>query len=243
MDLRRPFLEHLEELRKRILVCLGALVVASAACFPFARTVLEFLKRPAATVDRLAFFGPEEALVVLVRIGLFCGIFLAAPVILWQAWLFVAPAVSRRVKRSAGLFVIASTAAFFLGSSFAYFILLPAALRFLLGLATDTLVPLLSAARYISFVTGFILACGFVFQMPVVMFFLGRLGVARPAWLRRHYGPALVAIFVLAAVITPTTDIVNMLLLALPMVGLYELSIWACWSAQKQARRPAQGRK
>ncbi len=233
MDLSRPFLEHLEELRRRLLICLLTLVVASAACFPFATAVLGFLKRPAACVEQLAFFGPEEALLVLVRIGLFCGVFLAAPVILWQLWLFVAPAVSRRVKRSAALFVVASTAVFFLGGSFAYFVLLPAALRFLLGLATDTLVPLLSASRYVSFVTGFILACGLVFQMPVVMFFLGRLGVARPAWLRRRYGPALVVIFVLAAVITPTTDVVNMLFLALPMVALYELSIWSCWLARR----------
>jgi len=234
MDLRRPFLEHLEELRRRILISLLALVLTSAGCFPFASAVLRFLKRPAASVEQLAFFGPEEALVVLIRIGLFCGVFLAAPVILWQAWLFVAPAVSCRVKRSTALFVVASTVVFLLGSGFAYGILLPAALRFLLGLADETLVPLLSASRYISFVTGFILACGFVFQMPVVMFFLGRLGVAQPAWMRRHYGPALVGIFVLAAVITPTTDIVNMLLLALPMVGLYELSIWSCWLAVRR---------
>jgi len=228
MDLRQPFLEHVEELRKRILIALGALVVTSAVCFPFARRVLQLLKRPAPSVEQLAFFGPEEALVVLVRVGLFCGIFLAAPVILWQLWLFVAPAVSSRVKRSAGLFVVASTTVFILGSAFAYFALLPAALKFLLGLASDELVPLLSASRYISFVTGFILACGFVFQMPVVMFFLGRLGVVRPAWLRRHYGTALVVIFILAAIITPTTDVVNMLLLAVPMVGLYEISIWSC---------------
>jgi sec-independent protein translocase protein TatC len=234
MDLRQPFLEHLEELRKRILISLIALVLTSAGCFPFASTILRFLRRPAVSVKQLVFFGPEEALVVLIRIGLFCGIFLAAPVILWQVWLFVAPAVSGRVKRSAALFVLASTTVFFLGSAFAYFVLLPAALKFLLGLASAELVPLLSASRYISFVTGFILACGFVFQMPVVMFFLGRLGVARPAWLRRHYGVALVVIFVLAAIITPTTDVVNMLLLALPMVALYEMSIWSCWLASRR---------
>ncbi|MGE5280490.1 MAG: twin-arginine translocase subunit TatC [Deltaproteobacteria bacterium] len=233
MDLRRPFLEHLEELRRRMLVCLLALVAAGAACFPFASAVLELLKRPAPSIDRLVFFGPEEALVVLVRVGLFCGAFLAAPVVLWQAWAFLAPAVGPSVRRSAGLFVAVSTAVFILGGAFAYYLLLPAALTFLLGLATGTLVPLLSAARYVAFVTNFILACGLVFQMPVVMFFLGRLGVVRPAWLRRHYGAALVVIFILAAVITPTTDIVNMLLLAVPMVGLYEISIWSCGLARR----------
>jgi len=233
MELRQSFVEHLEELRKRVLISLAALVVTSAGCFPFAPAVLKFLKRPAVHVEQLAFFGPEEALVVLVRIGLFCGVFLAAPVILWQAWLFVAPAVSRSVKRSALLFVAASTAVFILGGVFAYAVLLPAALRFLLGLATDDLVPLLSASRYVAFVTGFILACGLVFQMPVVMFFLGRLGLVRPAWLRQKYGFAIVGIFIAAAVITPTTDVVNMLLLALPMVGLYEVSIWAAWLAQR----------
>jgi sec-independent protein translocase protein TatC len=228
---------HLEELRRRMIVALCALIACAAACLPFSSAILGVLRAPAgAALGPLAYFGPEEALVVYMRISIVAGLMLSVPVIAYQAWAFTAPALGKDFKRYAVYFTASTAAVFACGSAFAFFVLLPAALKFLLGIGQGQLQPVISASRYISFVTAFILACGLVFEMPVAAFFLARAGILKAGPMRRNFKYAFVVIMAAAAVITPTTDMFNMTLLALPMVALYEVSIWvAALAARKRS--------
>jgi len=235
MDKEFTVTEHLDELRKRIIFALVSVIATTLITIPFSSDLLQFLKIPAAgRIERLVYFGPEEAFLIYMRISLTAGIVLAFPVIIYQVWAFLSPAIGMRFKRYASLFVTLVSFVFFLGCVFAYTILLPAALRFLLTMGAGQLEPVISATRYIAFVTGFVLACGLVFEMPVASFFLTRMGLISAALLRKKFLYAVVVILIAAAVITPTGDAFNMLMLAVPMLLLYEVSIWVSAIAGKR---------
>lgn len=228
---------HLSELRRRIVVCLLALGGGTLLSLFFAGDLLNILKAPAeGLIERLVFFSPEEAFSIYMRVGLAAGFVLAMPVLLYEAWLFVLPALDERWKRWAPLFICSCFLTFIAGGVFAYFVLIPPALRFLMTFAGASLTPLISAEKYIAFVTGFIVACGLVFQMPVVSFILSRLGIVSGRFLREKYKVAIVVILVAAAVITPTTDVFNLMMMAGPMIFLYELSIWVAYLARRDGR-------
>ncbi len=227
MEHELTFIGHLDELRRRIIISLASLGVATLASLPFAPYILKALKHPAGgAIQKLAFFGPEEAFMIYMRIGLMCGVIIAFPVIIYEFWAFIAPAIEAKFKKSIGYFIFFSLAAFITGCLFSYFILLPKGLAFLLSFGSDDLVPIISATKYISFATGLILASGIVFQMPVLSFILTKVGVINPSLLRRNFKYAIVIIAIFSAVITPTTDIFNMIVLMIPMILLYEISIW-----------------
>ena len=237
MDKSLTLVEHLSELRERIIICLVVLGAATLLSLPFASPLLKILKLPArGVIDRLAFFSPEEAFLIYMRIGFLCGFVLAMPVILYQLWRFCSPAMGERVSRHSAFFIVSCFVSFVAGALFGYFILLPPALKFLLGFAKEDLEPVISAGKYISFITGIIFASGLVFQMPVLSFILTKLGVINSRTLRKKYKYAIVIIFVVAAVITPTPDAFNMSFLALPMLCLYEISIWIAFFAQPKHR-------
>jgi len=235
MDKPLTLVEHLTELRGKIIVSLVALGAAILLSLPFASHLLKILKYPArGVIDKLAFFSPEEAFMIYMRIGFLCAFILSMPVILYQFWGFCAPAMDERVRKRSSFFIVSCFLSFIIGSLFAYFILLPPALKFLLGFAKEDMEPIISAGKYISFVTGIIFASGLVFQMPILSFLLTRLGVINSRTLRKKYKYAIVVIAIVAAVITPTPDAFNMSLLAIPMLFLYELSIWVSFFAGKK---------
>lgn len=229
--------QHFEELRKRIILSLAVVILATIASIPLSSNILQLLKKPSANlIERLVYFGPEEAFLVYMRISFAAGLVLSFPVLIFQLWAFVSPAIERNIKRSAIFFVLFSTIAFMAGCAFSYFILVPTALNFFLNLGNGDLEPVISASRYISFVIGLMLACGLVFEMPILSFFLTKIGVISAGMLRRHFKYALIAIVVAAAVITPTGDIFNMTILALPMIALYEVSIWVSFLTRRPLR-------
>lgn len=235
MDRPLSFVAHLGALRKSLLICVAALLGATALSMPFAPRMLEILKAPAlGAISELFYFSPEEALLVYMRVGFFCGLVLSFPVIIYSLWNFIAPAFSSHFRIRTGLFVAASFLAFLTGCLFGYYVLLPSSLRFLLGIGGSALRPMISALRFISFTTGLMFACGIIFLMPVFVFFLARVGLVSAGYLRRYYLFALVAILIIAAVITPTTDIFNMLAVAVPMLVLYEISIWIAFFFRKK---------
>ena len=158
-------------------------------------------------------------------------------------WAFLSPALEDRFRKSSSIFIISSFASFITGGLFAYNILLRPAMNFLLGFASDSLEPVISASKYIEFVIAIIVGCGIVFQMPVLSFILTRIGVVNARMLRKKYTYAIVVIFIAAAVITPTADIFNMLLLAIPMVVLYEASIWVSFFARRGPKQIKQIKK
>lgn len=233
MDKKLTLLEHLDELRKRALICIIALLITSIASLPFASPILKILKLPAVGfIERLVFFSPQEAFLIYLRIAFLCGWVISLPLILYQVWKFISPAIEERLRKNIAYFVLFCSLSFILGILFAYFILIPPALRFLLSFAREDLEPVISAAKYISFLTALLFGCGLVFQMPVLSFLLAKIGIINATFLRRKYKYAIPIIFLLAAIITPTTDIINMLILALPMLFLYEISIWICFLAR-----------
>ncbi|MFH1190266.1 MAG: twin-arginine translocase subunit TatC [Candidatus Omnitrophota bacterium] len=234
MDKEFTITEHLEELRRRALISLFAVIIAAAAAFPLSSHILRFLKYPSGgLIERLVYFGPEEAFVLYVRVSLIAGFIAAFPVIMFQLWAFVSPAMGKDFRKSTLLFALFSSLVFISGCAFAYYMLLPAALDFLLKMGQGELEPVISATRYISFVTGFMLACGAVFEMPVLSYFLTKAGVIGARGLRSKFKYAAVLIVIAAAVITPTGDAFNMFLLALPMFALYEVSIWVSFFTKK----------
>ena len=227
MERELTILEHLDELRRRIIIVLVSLLITTIFSLPFAGHVLKILKLPAAgVVEKLAVFSPQGAFIIYMRVSFLAGFVIALPVILYQFWAFLAPAIEKRFKQYMAYFIISSSIAFVSGILFSYFILLPKALAFLLSFGADELNPIIAADSYISFVIGLILSCGLMFQMPIVSFILTKIGLINARVLRKKSGIAVIAIFAVAAVITPTTDLFNMTLLAIPMLCLYEISIW-----------------
>lgn len=227
MEQELTLVEHLTELRKRIIICLVFLGIGTIFSLPFASWVLKILKLPASDIiQRLAFFSPQEAFLIYMRIAFLSGLIISMPVILYQVWAFISPAIEERLRRYSSAFIVFCSLLFITGCFFAYFILIPPALKFLLSFGREDLEPVISASKYISFVITLILGCGFVFQMPALSLILTKVGIINTRILRKKYRYAIVIILIVAAAITPTPDAFNMLVLALPMLFLYELSIW-----------------
>jgi sec-independent protein translocase protein TatC len=217
--------EHLEELRRRLLLAFAALGVGGVLGFAFVDRVLDFLIRVMG-VDRVVFFAPAEALFIRLKIALFLGVFIGLPVILYQLWAFIAVGLTQRERRVAMMLIPPSLVLFLLGAGFGLLVILPIGIRVLLSYQTATLQPLLAIGPVLSFVMAFALAFGFVFQVPIVVVFLARMGIVSPQTLAGTRRYAIVAIVVLAAVLTPGTDVVSQMLMAVPTYILYEISIW-----------------
>jgi sec-independent protein translocase protein TatC len=241
--------EHLRELRTRVLRGLAALLVGTVIGYLVFPEVLDLLIRPYCVVaDRLRPDGschlialrPLEPFSVRVKTSVVLGAFLAAPVLTYQLWRFVTPGLTVRERRFSLPFVVLSQLMFGVGIAFAYLVI-PQGLRILLGLGGPSIEALLSADEYLSFFLTMSVAFGLVFELPLVLVFLALVGVVRVESLQRARPYAVVAMFVAAAIITPTTDAVTLLLLAGPMVLFYELSIGATWLIERRRARRGTG--
>lgn len=220
------FSGHLEELRRRLGWCLLALIITSGLSVSQLDRLIEWLQRPAHPwMLEFAFFSPTEPLLAYMKVVILAGVILAMPVWLWQLWQFVRAGLTPS-ERAVGLACIGwGSAQFLAGVVFAYLVLLPISLRVLLGIGRDRLRPVISIDRYLSFVTTLAWWCGVAFELPVVLFLLAKVGVVTPEWLRQQRPHAILVLFILAAIATPTTDVVSLLLMAAPLMLLYEVSI------------------
>ncbi len=216
------FWEHLEELRGRIVFSLLALLAAACLFYRYVGDILPLLIKP---VGKVVFTSPTEAFMAHFMLALFGGMFFAMPVILYQLWRFVATALNDREKRYVFIFVPGVFAFFSLGCVFGYFVLLPTMLQFLLSFETSLVVPMIGISRYISFVCFVVAGCGIAFELPLVIVFLTQIGIVTPAFLIHKRKHAIVAIFIASAVLTPSPDFFSQLVLAVPLVLLYEISI------------------
>ncbi|MFQ5526848.1 MAG: twin-arginine translocase subunit TatC [Thermoanaerobaculia bacterium] len=228
---RMTLMEHLEELRDRIIRSLGAVVVTFALCWVFVEPIADFLARPiyAAVPDKkLAFLGITDPFILYVKIAALAALFLASPIVLYQFWRFVSPGMYRRERLYAVPFVIFGSLFFVGGGAFAYYVAFPFAVEFLveMGAAFE---PVITVDRYFRFLMVVVLGLGLMFELPLVIFFLAQIGVVTPGFLMRHFRWAVLAIFVAAALITPTPDVVNLCLFAVPTIGLYLLGVGAAW--------------
>jgi len=223
-------LAHLEELRKRILRSLLAVVVTFLGCWMFAEPIFQFLARPIYRFlpegTRLTFLGVTDPFILYIKVAALAGIFIASPIVLFQVWRFVAPGLYSKEKLHSVPFVIAGTFFFLSGGAFAYFVAFPFAIEFLLGMGQE-FQPMITIERYFGFLMTVILGLGLMFEVPIMIFLLARLGIVTPRFLMRHFRWAVLIIFIAAAILTPTPDIVNLCIFALPTIALYLLGVAA----------------
>ncbi len=225
-----PFLDHLEELRKRIIWSLLALVVLSIVGFFMVTelNILAILERPFHLVlpaEDLRYTSPTTPVVVTFKLAFVVGFILALPVIAYQAWAFFSPALYEHEKKYVVPAITVGFTLFLAGITLAYFLVLPLGLRFLIGFQSESLMPIITVDEYLRFATRLILAFGIIFEMPVILVLLSFLGIVTPSGLRKYQRHALVVLALLSALLTPA-DIGTMFMLLVPMVLLYELSIW-----------------
>ncbi len=218
-------LGHLLELRRRLIWSVIAVVVGAIVCFIFRDWIIYFLKLPAGNPE-LYRTQVTDAISVYMRVSFFGGIILAMPVITYHGIMFISPALMPHEKRIVYL-VLPWIALMFLGGvAFGYFILLPPAMRFLFEFGSNVAKEIITINNYVNVVFRLLLAIGLVFEMPVVSTFLARLGIIKPEWLAGKRKIAIVVSFIGAAIITPTFDPINQSLVAVPLIALYEMSIW-----------------
>ena len=222
-------LEHLQEVRYRLMICAGALVIAMIASFyPLTGWVLEWMKEPAAAkVENfeLVFTDPLEYVTTYFRVSLLLGVAIAMPVFLWQLLAFVGPGLTRQEKRWVYPIVLGASLMFVAGLLFAYYVELPPALNFLLNFGGDFAQPLISVKKYVDFVTRLMFVTGVVFEMPFVVMGLAKIGVVQARQLLRWWRFAFVGAFVLSAIVTPSIDPITQTLVAAPMIVLYFVGI------------------
>ena len=212
----------------RLMHSLAALVVGFIACWSFHKQIFHFLTEPLRNAHpgvKFIYTSPSEALLLYMKMAFFVGIFVAAPYILYQVWLFISPGLYSHEKAYAVPFIAWGTLLFAGGAAFGHFFLFPLTFRFLGEFAGADMQFMPKVDEYYSFYSWFLLGLGLVFQLPVVIFILSRIGLVTPRFLIRNFKYAVLISFVVAAIITPTPDIVPQALLALPMLGLYLVGV------------------
>ncbi len=230
--------EHLQELRLRLFYSVLAIILTFVILFPFSKKILLFLQKPLpkSLVGKLIFLSPGDALIVSMKVTLLAALVLSSPFWIYQFWKYVEPALYEHEKKLIIPAFFVTLILFLLGVSFAYFVILPFSLKFLLSFAGDMLTPQITIDNYVSFVIQMILAFGIIFLLPVVSYLLGKLGIINSAVLEHYRKYAVVVIFVIAAILTPP-DIFSQIMLALPLLGLYEISIFILKIIEKRAKK------
>jgi sec-independent protein translocase protein TatC len=232
-DEKLPFTDHLDELRHRLIVSLVGVGLGFALSYGFSQQLLLLLQRPMPT--RLVFIAPTEAFFVNLKVAFYAGLFLSVPLLLFQVWKFVAPGLYEHERRYSFPFLIISTVLFLTGAIFAYLVILPITLHFLIAQGGEAWKANITLSNYLSFCLRLLLAAGLLFEFPVLMYFLAKVGVVTPELLVKNRKYAVLVAFVLAAILT-TSDVFSQVLLAVPLFLLFEVSIFI-------AKRVASGRE
>jgi len=240
---RMPLTAHLEELRKRIMYIAASLAVGFTVCFNYSEDLLAWVQLPLSinvnlkptfpfvfttyvpSATKLIFLAPAEAFWIHMKIAFVAGIFLALPFILTQIWLFISPGLLPKERRYALPFIVSATVMFVLGALFCQYFVLPFGIQFLLTYKTEHLTPMISIGSYVDFCSKFLLGFGIVFELPLIITLLSKLGIVTPQFLSKNRKYAFLLAFVVAAILTPTPDMFNQTLMAAPIVVLYEVGI------------------
>jgi len=245
------FFDHLEELRWRIVRAAIGMVLGAILCWIFIDSIMnDALLRPIVELNanlkpgqqpiHLQNLKPFGQVFLYMEVALIGGIILSLPNILYQLWAFIAPGLLPKERRYIFSIVIFSSFCFLTGIAFAYFIMLPAAIQFFAGFGTPEIENNIAINEYMSFIISVMLAAGVVFELPMVSWFLSKLGILTPAFMRHYRRHSIVAIFILAAILTPGTDPVSQILLAVPLIILYEISIGISAMAWRGKRKTEQ---
>jgi sec-independent protein translocase protein TatC len=237
---KMTFLEHLEELRQRLVRVLVYLAGGFAVCWGFHERVFQFLVQPmrkAGFKDQFLVTGPAESLLLYMKMSFFVGIFVASPFVLYEIWAFIAPGLYKNEKNWAIPFIGMGSIFFILGALFGHYFLFPMTFGFLIGFGGPDMRFMPKVDEYWSFYSWFLLGLGLVFQIPVIIFVLARIGLVTPGFLLRGWKFAILGSFIVSAIVTPTPDVVTQTALATPMIGLYLLGVVVAWLFGKKRKK------
>lgn len=237
------FLDHLEELRRRLVYSIAAVVVGFFACWGYREKIYAVMQKPImdalkahGMTEKLVYLNPTEPFNLYLKIAALAGLFLTSPFILYQVWMFISPGLYRNEKRYVVPFMVSTIALFTTGGYFGYRIAYPRALDFLIGFGQQ-FQPMITIGEYTSLFLSIILGMGLIFEMPILIFFLSLMGIVSAGFMWRNFRYAILIIFIIAAIVTPTPDVTNMCIFAAPMIALYGLSISIAWLVHPKQRR------
>lgn len=219
----QPLRDHLQEFRKRLIICLVVVAIAAWACYNYVDDIIALLSGPA---GKLYFMNPSEVFFTYMEIALYAGILFTLPVLLYEVWAFVAPALWPEERRAVLVILPTAVILFYVGLVFAYYLVIPAAVTFFMGFATQTLQPMFSLESYLSFILALTLPFGFIFELPLIVVFLAKIGLVTGDFLKGKRKILIVIAFIFAAVVSPTTDIFTQTMIAVPLIVLYEISLF-----------------
>jgi sec-independent protein translocase protein TatC len=237
------FLEHLEELRRRIIYSFLYVVAGFCVCWWFHERIFAIMQKPIVTAlanhkmdTQLVYLNPTDPFNMYLKISFLAGIFVASPFVLYQVWAFIAPGLYRNERRYVLPFMFSTVGLFLAGGFFGYKMVYPAALDFLIGWSAQ-FKPMITVGEYTDLFLTIIAGLGLVFEMPILVFFLSLMGILTAGWMWRNFRYSILVIFIIAAIITPTTDIMNMCIFAAPMIVLYLFSIAIAWFVHPTQRK------
>ncbi|UCF63920.1 MAG: twin-arginine translocase subunit TatC [bacterium] len=245
-DKEMPFLEHLEEFRNRIIKALIGVIIGAVLCLIFSKQLLNVLLWPTTQVDMpidIQVLKVQGMFIVTLEIAFFGGILVSLPFIIYQAWMFIAPGLYKSERRYVPRVIISATFLFLAGVVFAYFLIFPFALEFFLGLAPETVQTNIAIDFYISFIIRLLAIFGIVFQLPIMSYFLSKMGILTPTFMRKYRRHSIVVMFIVGALFTPP-DPFTQTMLAIPLILLYEISIFISqWVHKSKKNKEEDGDK
>lgn len=244
-DMNMPLMEHIRALRKVLLFAAYGIALGTILGWVYSDQVFAFLAQPAVDLEKVDFITttPMEPILVKLKVSMVVGVAIALPIILWQLWSFILPALKQSERKYIYMITPSSFLLFVLGAAFAFFFVIPMGMKFLLFVGGEAVqsTPFLTKSSYLTFILRFILTFSLVFQMPVVLLLLIRIGLLSPKTLAKKRKWAFFAIIVLAMLISPTPDLLTQALMAGPMYLLYELSIWLGYMVARNREKALQG--
>lgn len=237
------FLDHLEELRRRIFLSLIAVAVGFGVCWWKVEKIYGLMQAPIMDAlarnhmsEKLVYLNPTEPFNMYLKVAFLAGLFVASPFVLYQLWLFISPGLYRHEKRYVMPFMFSTVGLFLAGGYFGYKLVYPAALNFLIDFGKQ-FQPMITIGEYTDLFLTIIIGLGVIFEMPILVFFLSLMGIVSAGWMWRNFRYSILVIFIIAAIVTPTTDIMNMCIFAAPMIVLYVLSIGVAWFVHPAQRK------
>ena len=243
------FLDHLEELRNRLVYCIGAVAVGFFACWGFRERIYGVMQRPIMGAlkthgmsEKLVYLNPVEPFNLYLKIAALAGLFLTSPFVLYQVWMFISPGLYRNEKRYVMPFMASTIALFSAGGYFGYKFVYPRALDFLIGFGSQ-FQPMITIGEYTSLFLSIVLGMGLIFEMPILIFFLALMGIVSAGFMWKNFRYSILVIFIIAAIVTPTPDVLNMCIFAAPMIALYVASIGIAYVVHPKQRRARKEKK
>ena len=243
------FLDHLEELRSRLVYSIGAVAVGFFACWWKVERIYDIMQRPIMKAlkdngmsERLVYLNPTEPFNLYLKITLLAGLFVASPIVLYQVWMFISPGLYRNEKRYVVPFMVSTIALFSAGGYFGYRVVYPQALGFLIHFGRQ-FQPMITIGEYTSLFLSIILGMGLIFEMPILIFFLALMGIVTAGFMWKNFRYSILVIFIIAAIVTPTPDVLNMCIFAAPMIALYVFSIGIAWAVHPKQRLARKAKK